>query len=101
MFPTEYHLTRVYRQGENIVSRNVAGESLLVPIRGHVADMQKIFALDPVGEFIWNHLDGKLSLNDVLDELLETFPVDRDLAGKDLTEFIDELFQASLIEEIT
>lgn len=94
-------MTRVYRQGENIVSRNVAGESLLVPIRGHVADMQKIFALDPVGEFIWNHLDGKLSLNDVLDELLETFPVDRDLAGKDLTEFIDELFQASLIEEVT
>ena len=101
MFPAKYHLTRVYRQGENIVSRNVAGESLLVPIRGHVADMQKIFALDPVGEFIWNHLNGKLSLNDVLDELLETFAVDRDRAGKDLTEFIDELFQASLIEEIT
>ena len=97
---TEHHLTRVYRQGDNIVSRNVAGESLLVPIRGHVADMQKIFALDPVGEYIWNHLDGKHSLEEILDGLLQTFVVERARAGEDLAEFIEELSQAALIEEI-
>jgi len=97
---SEPHLTRVYQQGENIVSRNIAGESLLVPIRGHVADMQRIFALDPVGEFIWNKLDGTLSLSGILEELLETFSVDRDRAGEDLMGFIDELSRASLIEEI-
>jgi len=44
-----------YRHSEDVVTRQIVGETLLVPIRGDLAGSQRLFALDAVGEFIWHH----------------------------------------------
>jgi len=87
----------VFTKDENIVARKIAGEMLLVPIRGNLADMQRIFALNPVGEFIWNHLDGKKTVKSIRDTLLEEFDVEQAEAETDITEFIDELQSMDLL----
>jgi hypothetical protein len=82
----------------DIVTRRIAGEALLIPIRGRLADMQRVFALDPVAEHIWNHLDGHTSLEGVLQSLVRTFAVAEDQARADLLEFVSELQAAGLVE---
>jgi hypothetical protein len=47
----------VYRKKKDLVTREIAGETLIVPTRGNLADMQRIFALDGVAAFIWQHLE--------------------------------------------
>ena len=82
--------SRVYRREDNIVSRKIAGETILVPIRGNLADMQHIFTLNAVGAFIWDQLDGAKNLADILDLLLDRFEVSKEEAEIDILEFITQ-----------
>ena len=90
-------LNTTYRKKENIVTRQIAGETLLVPIYGDLANMEKIFTLDPVAAFIWEQLDGEKSLEDIRDGVLDAFDVKKEQAETDISEFIDELVKADLI----
>ena len=89
----------VLKKRDNIVTRQIAGESILVPIRGKLVDLQKIFCLDPVAAFIWERLDGTHPLAQIRDAVLDTFEVQRERAEADLNEFVTELLDAQLIEE--
>lgn len=91
--------TRIFRKQESVVSRSIAGETILVPIRGELADMEKIFSLEQVGEFIWQQIDAKQSLSDICDRIVESFDVERATAEADVEEFIAELQEAGLIVE--
>ena len=39
---------RRYRRQDDIVSRHIAGETILVPVTARLADMQRIYALNAV-----------------------------------------------------
>ena len=86
-----------FHRKDDIVTRQVAGETLLVPIYGDLANMERIFSLDPVAAFIWEQLDGEKSLEGIRDSLLNAFEVEKEQAETDILEFIDELLGASLI----
>ena len=82
------------------MSREIAQETILVPIRGKLADMEKIFSLDHVAEYIWQQLDGEKSLKQICDGVLDIFDVEKDEAESDISEFICELSEAGLIVEV-
>ena len=91
-------MSEILKKRNNIVSRKVAGDSLLIPIRGRLADMQRIFAVDSVGEFVWDHIDGRNTLAQILDAVAEEFEVDRATAREDLLAFIKSLRRTELLE---
>ena len=91
---------RVYAKRDTIVSRQIAGQALLIPVRGEMANLQRIFALNPVAEHIWNSLDGKKSEEDILDEILARFDAEAPRARKELQEFLGQLIEADLIEAV-
>jgi hypothetical protein len=91
---------KVFKKKEEIISREIAGETILVPISGKLADMQKIFAVDAVAEFIWQQVDGKNDLSAISDRVVKNFDVDKKQAGEDILEFVDQLLNAQLIEEV-
>lgn len=88
---------RVYTKKESIVTRKIMDETILVPISGDVADMRRLFSLNPVGEFIWEQLDGKTTLKDIIKRLQDAFEVGDEIALADTTEFINDLLNANLI----
>ncbi|HXX82294.1 MAG TPA: PqqD family protein [Thermodesulfovibrionales bacterium] len=92
-------MKEVYKKKNEIVYRKVAGETILVPISGRLADMQRIFALNPVGEFIWDEIDGSKTLQQVSKDIQSSFDVTGEEATADLEAFIAELFKEGLIEE--
>ena len=94
-------MREVYKKKDDIVYRKVAGETILVPISGRLADMQMIFALNPVGEFIWEELDGSRTLQQIREDIQSSFDVAREEANADLEAFIAELLKEGLIEGAT
>ena len=90
----------VLTKREEIVSREIAGETILVPIRGKLVDLQRIFSVNPVGAYIWRQLDGQKTLAEVRDGVLETSEVETQRAEADLREFIAELLVAELIRKV-
>lgn len=94
-------LNQIYRRNNDVVSRKILGEMLLVPIRGNLADLQRIFALNPVAEHIWTQLDGKRDLAAIRDSIVAKFTVEPDQAEADLIEFIGQLQAVGLIAEVS
>ena len=84
-------LDRVYQKNQNFVFRQIDDETLLVPIKDNVGDLGSIYNLNPVAAFVWQHMDGKKTLNDIKDLMTGEFEVSGPDAEQDLTEFVGEL----------
>jgi hypothetical protein len=93
-------LEKVYKKRDEIVSRNIVGETILVPVKGKLADMQKIFSLNPAAEFIWEEIDGRKDVKEIRDKIIKRFDVDASRADSDIREFIKDLLGSDLIAEI-
>jgi hypothetical protein len=89
----------LFRRVSDVVQRQVAGEVFLVPIRGRLADLQELFVLSETGRSIWEHLDGRHSLDDLVAGLVSEFEVEEVQARSDALAFIGQLEEAGLIEE--
>jgi len=90
---------KVFIRNSDVVSRKIAGELFLVPVKGKMADMENIFTLTAVAEYIWDRLDGRKSLNEILNNVVDRFDVEHEQAESDIREFIMELMGAGLITE--
>jgi hypothetical protein len=88
---------KIFIRNQDIVSRKIAGELFLVPVKGKLADMEKIFTLTTVAEYIWDRLDGQRSLDDIRNDVVARFDVGEEQADSDIREFIAELVEAGLI----
>lgn len=90
----------VFGKRDNIVSRLILDETILVPIAGNLADMQCIFSLEQVSAFIWEHIDGRNDVDAICSLLLAEFDVDSEVARADLREFLSEMSREDLIFEV-
>jgi coenzyme PQQ synthesis protein D (PqqD) len=86
-----------YARADHIVSRRVAGESILVPLASRGADIQAIYDLNPAGAFIWEQLDGSHTGAEVVRLLTEAFEVEADQAAADYLAFVGQLLSLSVI----
>lgn len=93
-------MTLAYRQSPDLLARRIAGETIVVPIRGKLADMQRIFALNEVGEFVWHQIDGRRTVAEIGDAVSAEFDIERAQAEADMQAFLEELRTAELIEAI-
>jgi hypothetical protein len=91
--------SKVFIRNSNVVSRKIAGELFLIPVKGKMADMENIFTLTAVAEYIWDRLDGRKSLDDIANNVADRFDVEYEQAESDIREFIMELMGANLITE--
>lgn len=87
----------LYKRKDNIVVREIVGETLLIPISGELADMERLFTFNSAGLFIWEMLDGGTALTTILDRMVEEYEVDRQTAQQDLEELAGDLLAAGLI----
>ena len=90
-------LDRVYQKNQNFVFRQIDDETLLVPIKDNVGDLGSIYNLNQVAAFVWQHLDGKKTLNDIKDLMTGEFEVSHPDAEQDLTEFVGQLEEIDAI----
>ena len=91
-------LNAIYMQDPSIVSRNIAGEMILVPIQSSVGDLESIYTLNETAARIWELLDGEHSLAAVLDVVVAEFEVERDEAERDLLELIAQLASIGAVQ---
>ena len=89
----------VFRCRENLVTREIVGETIIVPITGELADLQQVYSLNTTGAFVWGRLDGSTSLEVIHQALTKQFKVGKKAAWADLAELVVDLAQAGLIEE--
>ncbi|MCX8038355.1 MAG: PqqD family protein [Candidatus Sumerlaeia bacterium] len=90
-------VSRHIKRGE-LVTREIAGETLIVPVSGNVADLESIYTLNEVGGVIWSLLDGQHNDDQIVDAVCAEFDVERDRAQADVAALLASLREAGLIE---
>lgn len=76
--------------GEFIL-REVAGETILVPVGDTALRFNGIITLEPVGTRIWQGLEAGKDRETILTEILDTFEVEPEVASADLDAFLQQL----------
>lgn len=90
----------VYRRSTAVVSRQIAGETLVVPIRGKVGDLASIYSFNETGSVLWSALEHPKSLENLTSLLCQSFEVGWDDARRDADTFVREMQAASLITAV-
>ena len=75
---------RCYARDVELVTRQVAGETILVPVRGRVGDLEAIFTLNEVGTLVWGLLDGETPVERMVAAVCEEYEVSDEQAEADV-----------------
>jgi hypothetical protein len=79
-----------YEHDPAVVTRHVAGEVILVPIRRSQAEAS-LYTLDEVAAFLWVRLDGRRTGRDLAAALEAEYEVEQARAEHDVRTFLDQL----------
>jgi coenzyme PQQ biosynthesis protein PqqD len=87
----------VIKKSENVVFRKIEDEYILVPIVASAADVETIYNLNETGAEIWDKIDGKKSLGEIIEELRTEYDEKGQLEN-DVLSFVNEMVESKLIE---
>ena len=96
---TNVSLDMIYRRGDDVVSRKIADEFILVPIRQKAVDLKSIFTMNETGAFIWEQMDGSRTILQIKEKLMEEYSVGPMEAEADTIEIISQLENLSFIKK--
>jgi hypothetical protein len=90
-------MEETYIRSSAVVSRLIAGETLVVPVRGKVGDLASIYSFNDVGTTIWAALVNPTSINTLIDLIEREYEVSHDRAAQDVENFLQEMQTAELV----
>jgi hypothetical protein len=87
----------VFRRSDSLVTRDLAGEKVLIPVRGKVGDLGSIYTLNAVGSDVWELLDGERPVHEIVNRLQQEYEVDPSTLSADIRRLLEEMQQEGLI----
>jgi hypothetical protein len=90
--------SQLFIRSRTVVSRTVAGETLIVPVRGKVGDLASIYSFNGTGSLIWQLLDAPHGLADLIDAVAQEYAVSPERADNDVTRFLDDMLSVGLVD---
>ncbi len=91
---------QAYVRASSVVSRVIAGETLIVPVRGGVGDLASIYSLNHVASSIWNAVAQPCSQEKIVERIAEEFTGNVPQVEQDVKSFLAEMQSAGLIEAV-
>jgi Coenzyme PQQ synthesis protein D (PqqD) len=85
-------------RSQAVVSRRVAGETLIVPVRGKVGDLASIYSFNETGSLIWQSLETPKGLSELISAVEQEYAVEREQAERDVTQFLNDMLSVGLVE---
>lgn len=90
--------TEKWIRSRSVVARVVAGETLIVPIRGKVGDLASIYSFNGTGTLIWKLLESPKSVAELAASVASEYQVEPERAERDVASFVDEMKSVGLVE---
>jgi len=94
------NLNKAYARSEDVVAREIQGDFIIIPVTSGIADMEdELFSLNESGKAIWEKLDGKKLLKDIVKELTVEFEASDQQIEKDVVGITGELLKRRMLVE--
>lgn len=82
------------------ILREVADESMLIPIAKASQRFNGMIHLTPTAVFIWKQVDTAKDLQEIITRLTTEYNVSEELAKRDVYGFLTELYKRGMVLEI-
>jgi len=91
-------LNSIYVPSEDIVSREIEGELIIVPLVSGIGETDDVlFTLNRTGRAIWDRLDGSRTLKEIVEELARDFKAPEGKIEADVLGLVGELAQRKIL----
>jgi len=87
-------------RNHQVVSRQIDGELILVPIRRGVGDLNSLYTLNSVGVVLWEFMTQGHTVTEMVQRICDEFEVTNAQAFEDIQQFLDSLLEEKLIEPV-
>jgi len=88
---------RVFAHRGEFALRQVGTESILVPVRNHVGDLDSVYVFTSVAARIWSLIDGERDVDSIVAAICSEYDAAPDVVRSDLDELLGSLEGAALI----
>ena len=86
-----------YVRSDSVVSRVIAGETLIVPVRKGVGDLASIYSLNEVASTIWHAIVQPRSKDELVELIEQEFAGGRGRVEEDVETFLAEMQSVGLV----
>jgi coenzyme PQQ biosynthesis protein PqqD len=85
----------------DLIAKEVDEEFIIVVIKAGVSNIEDdLFSLNDTGEAIWNLLDGKRTVSEVIEILKSEYQATDNTIEQDVFHMLDQLLQKNILIEI-
>lgn len=85
------------KAANEIILREIAGESILVPVGSMARKLHGMISLSESGRFLWDCLQKDCSKEELIQALLAEYDIDEQTAREDVTAFLEKLTGLDLL----
>jgi len=92
----------VYAASGDVVVREVENEMIIIPFASGIDDSEnEPYFLNTTGQIIWQRLDGRKSLIDIVKDLATEYKAPVKVIEKDVIGFVKKLMMRKMLVEIS
>jgi len=84
-----------YAKNPNTVASKLDDELVMIDI-----DLGKYFSMNSIASSIWECIDSPKTKDEICDELLNEYAIDRTTCTQEVSAFLDELIRMKLVSEV-
>ena len=87
-------------RNREVVSRQIEGELVIVPIRRGVGDLNSLYTLNSVGSILWEFMTESHTVPEMVNRVCDEFEVTSMQAQADIQEFLGSMLEEKLIQPV-
>lgn len=87
-------------RNQDVVSRKIEGELIIVPIRSGVGDLNSLYTLNPVGSVLWDFMTEGHTVEEMVQRICDEFEVTTTQAEQDIEAFLNSLVEENLVQAV-
>jgi len=98
MDPVDVVRDAVYVPSDDIVAREIEGEVIIVPLAAGIGDLEdELYSFNETGKAVWDKLDGRRTLDDVIVDLAGEFDAPSGEIADDVMGLVAELVSRRIL----
>lgn len=82
---------------KELIKRDIAGDTILVPVGKTVYESNGLFVLNELGAFIWDLLPQAETEADICKAILAEYEISEEEVARDVAEFLGKLKEMQII----
>lgn len=87
------------RINKEFVLREIAGDYVIIPIGSTVLEFNGLVTVNEVGAVLWKMLQEEVSIDQLVQGVMEEYDVEEDVVREDIQEFLDKLIEGGILAE--